>query len=845
MTQQLRLRHLYQIMAYNVTSQCGGSFYYTLHLTTMCAPFYTSEKSDSLNPKWKELDMGNLPYPSASAFVLRIWQIRDSDMDVVITTWGINLSGLIYLGIKLSEIQPECFNENSVIFHLRGGFFASYDALRTDLQKPLQFIDNLNVTSTEFETAVYRNTVLKSVKTEVKHSYTVDKLQKLHSLQIIIKNKSSDVQALRDKITTKCGLCDCTSADEVNKHSPSDNPSPVHRHSSQLLTMTTLNKMLQWQGKPTKYQRQQIAKVNKQIEIAKFRTKLLAQERDKKSAHIRQLKQSCTASVDENEERGSLLMENYRKLSRDSEKLKEWRKEQFQLKELLLQANTQLHHRRRQLMSQLLFIYPIQQVSPRKCVINGIYLPDSEMLSDCSDGGLAVALGHVSHILLMCASFLQVPLRYPIMFFGSRSHISDHITAALSDKDRDFPLYAKGKDRMQFNYAVYLLNKNIAQLRWLCGQHTPDLRATLSNLHALLQGCENKESSNVISANKTCQKVPQPLECSSYNSDVSEKGQSYSSRGLDFIGHFDKTSSVSDPILDTLRHECQLERSQSPTGQSRKKSGAGSTKSSESKPGLSEILAIPEAFMSQQISQSTFKSYIATEKIRRLNLTDHKPESDSHSKTSASQSNSETKSNPSCDTLISSIKRCAIPVNTERPLLLDSDSIEQGTDILHSSLNLAQDKSDIVDTTTAIVEEYPKSIRLNCDKSDRILKQNRRISRSVGSITEEENVAELHSSLELGSDPLLNLSSETTKSFGGKNLDLGSLSTNLEDGQQEFLQKWLDSGPALVCSEENLYPDEILGTTVSVAGPATTNSPLTLRTDALLNTTSFNLIKPK
>lgn len=37
-----------------------ASFYYTLHLTTMSAPFYTSEKLESKNPKWAEIDVGDL-----------------------------------------------------------------------------------------------------------------------------------------------------------------------------------------------------------------------------------------------------------------------------------------------------------------------------------------------------------------------------------------------------------------------------------------------------------------------------------------------------------------------------------------------------------------------------------------------------------------------------------------------------------------------------------------------------------------------------------------------------------------------------------------------------------------
>lgn len=84
---------------------------------------------------------------------------------------------------------------------------------------------------------------------------------------------------------------------------------------------------------------------------------------------------------------------------------------------------------------------------------------------------------------------------------------------------------------------------------------------------------------------------------------------------------------------------------------------------------------------------------------------------------------------------------------------------------------------------------------------------------------------------------MLNISSDTSKD--GVNLGLPE---SPEDQQQEFLQKWLDSGPALVCSEQSLYPDEILGT---VADESVPERHLTLRTDALLNTTSFNLVKPK
>uniref|UniRef100_A0A915KI41 Uncharacterized protein n=1 Tax=Romanomermis culicivorax TaxID=13658 RepID=A0A915KI41_ROMCU len=51
-----------------------------------------------------------------------------------------------------------------------------------------------------------------------------------------------------------------------------------------------------------------------------------------------------------------------------------------------------------------------------------------------------------------------------------------------------FPLFTKESDKIVFNYAVFLLNKNIAQLRYEFGLSTSDLRETLANIRSLL-GC--------------------------------------------------------------------------------------------------------------------------------------------------------------------------------------------------------------------------------------------------------------------------------------------------------------------------------------------------------------------
>lgn len=70
--------------------------------------------------------------------------------------------------------------------------------------------------------------------------------------------------------------------------------------------------------------------------------------------------------------------------------------------------------------------------------ICGVYLPDSESLSDNDDTALSVGLGYVAHVVQMCSIFLHVPLRYPVHHYGSRSKIYDYITDKIPDKDREY-----------------------------------------------------------------------------------------------------------------------------------------------------------------------------------------------------------------------------------------------------------------------------------------------------------------------------------------------------------------------------------------------------------------------
>ncbi|XP_066514833.1 UV radiation resistance-associated gene protein-like [Hoplias malabaricus] len=170
-----------------------------------------------------------------------------------------------------------------------------------------------------------------------------------------------------------------------------------------------------------------------------------------------------------------MFSSKHQKLESERETLVDLHKESTAKRESFLKSNAQLTFRCRQLLSELSYIYPIDMSGQSDYVICGVKLPNSEDFQAKDDGSVAVALGYTAHLVLMISCFLQIPLRYPIIHRGSRSVVRDTITDKLSEKEREFPLYPRG-ERFHFEYGVYLLNKNIAQVR---DQLLPSLRLSV------------------------------------------------------------------------------------------------------------------------------------------------------------------------------------------------------------------------------------------------------------------------------------------------------------------------------------------------------------------------------
>ncbi|XP_031166708.1 UV radiation resistance-associated gene protein [Sander lucioperca] len=299
-----------------------------------------------------------------------------------------------------------------------------------------------------------KNSLLQVDQSSVRNSYSVFSLLRLHTAQRAIKQTQVTVQKIGKEIEEK--LRTTATCTERKKE----------RECMQL-RIAVLRSELQRQRK----------ELGREIDL-----------RHKENAQLQKKEEAFSAQ--------------HNGLKEEKESLTKLQKECTAKREQFLKSNAQLTFRCRQLLSELSYIYPIDVANQSDYVICGVKLPNSEDFQAKDDGSVAVALGYTSHLVLMISCFLQIPLRYPVIHKGSRSSIKDTITDRLTEKEREFPLYPRG-ERFHFEYGVYLLNKNIAQLRYQHGLTTPDLQQTLPNLknfleHGLLVRCDRHQVSSSI-----------------------------------------------------------------------------------------------------------------------------------------------------------------------------------------------------------------------------------------------------------------------------------------------------------------------------------------------------------
>jgi len=198
------------------------------------------------------------------------------------------------------------------------------------------------------------------------------------------------------------------------------------------------------------------------------------------TAQVKDLKDALLPRAQKLKEGEIELLAEQKRLDREKqlldEKMHQYQRTKFYLKRDVLD-----------LIHQLRMIFTITPVRGDLMAICGFPLPNSDSFTGCDEELIAVALGHVCHLLFMLAKYLDVPLRYHMLPRCSRSSVTDDI----SNRGL-YPLYSKGAERTRFEYAVFLLNKNLEQLLHSQKLQVTNLRDTLPNLNHLLTHLENE-----------------------------------------------------------------------------------------------------------------------------------------------------------------------------------------------------------------------------------------------------------------------------------------------------------------------------------------------------------------
>jgi len=153
----------------------------------------------------------------------------------------------------------------------------------------------------------------------------------------------------------------------------------------------------------------------------------------------------------------------------------------------LLRQRFLVEARQVKLLSELQSIYPIQEEGDG-FAIRGLDLPYNYEAKD--DEVVSSALGYVTHLMLMLSKYLQIPLRYQLVYSASRSAVRDRVAPGRetpSPTSNIYPLYRRGVDNARFVTAIEFLQANVRQVLTVRGVHYDEKAHMLKNLNELFK----------------------------------------------------------------------------------------------------------------------------------------------------------------------------------------------------------------------------------------------------------------------------------------------------------------------------------------------------------------------
>lgn len=250
-------------------------------------------------------------------------------------------------------------------------------------------------------------------KPEIRPSYNVDKLLLLQEKQRRFRYKCDISKEIIDRICMKSAFClnlQLIANKTLMYRSPARGNVSMGR---------TLNRLLSPQLEPPKPEvLLRAQELRRQIETARFRCRFLMQERDHHKINLRQLKAQYGRITDDNIENGSCLMADYRELKRDRALAIEQRDEFLRKRQILDNVSVLLLFRRKELLVELRDIFAIEcDLDQQFYKINGIYLPNADAYGEfhvqsvTTPSSISAALGYVAHLVMLCSTILNIPLR--------------------------------------------------------------------------------------------------------------------------------------------------------------------------------------------------------------------------------------------------------------------------------------------------------------------------------------------------------------------------------------------------------------------------------------------------
>lgn len=415
MSQQLRLRDLIQISGHDIRSKC--SLYYTLHLSPKSSPIYTSEQVEPHSiVDWPEII--NCPQLSNSSrsVCVRVWENCENcegqtKKDKIIFLWGVYFSGLVQINRHDAKLKT-----NSLVFHMKGGYFTSLDFVldhreqedsSTDQKNVLEpLCDNGNgngslalpiiskkspdysgtvspkspITPTYFEGSPAKSQTYESpanisnesdpnlddlrkrflemvfTRSETQVSYKIDKLLRLQDKQRQIKYRKEQAKVLVDQICTKSAYC-------LNLELIANKPF-FFEPQKQPGMGRALSRLLSAQKEPPKPETLLKAQdLRRKIECAKFRCRMLNAERESQRRVNKRNEVISGKLTDENIEMESWILNSFRSLSRESEKIEDEKRMLLVQREMYLNLKMALFEAKKTLLKELNEIYCIVKVS--------------------------------------------------------------------------------------------------------------------------------------------------------------------------------------------------------------------------------------------------------------------------------------------------------------------------------------------------------------------------------------------------------------------------------------------------------------------------------------------------